>query len=119
LMLAGESIPVFGDGRSSRDYTFVGDIVRGLLLAADSDLTYETINLGNSQPVALSELIAALEQVVGCPARIERLPEQPGDMPHTYANVAKAERLLGWRPEVSLEEGLADFVAWHRRTANV
>lgn len=117
LMLGNESIPVFGDGSSSRDYTFVGDIVRGLLLAAESELNYETINLGNSSPVSLGELIAAVEQAVGRPARIERLPEQAGDMPHTYANVAKAERLLGWRPEVSLAEGLAQFVEWHKRTA--
>ena len=114
LMLADESIPVFGDGSTSRDYTFVADIVRGIIAAAESDIAYDVINLGGSSPVTLSGLIEALEQATGRNAKIQRLPNQPGDVPHTYADVSKAARLLGWQPEISLLEGLRRFVEWYR-----
>ncbi|MBC7287336.1 MAG: SDR family NAD(P)-dependent oxidoreductase [Armatimonadetes bacterium] len=114
LMFAGEPIPVFGDGTTSRDYTYVGDIVRGILAAIDRNLEYAVINLGNSRPVKLMELIEALERVTGVEAKIEHLPPQPGDMPHTYADITRARELLNWQPEVSLDEGLAEFVRWWR-----
>lgn len=117
LMLAGQPLPVFGDGTSSRDYTFVSDIVRGIVAALEADLTYEVVNLGNSAPVTLSELIATLESVMGCRAEIERLPDQPGDVPRTYASTAKALRLLDWQPQVSLRDGLERFVEWYRRAS--
>lgn len=113
LMLAGESIPVFGDGSSSRDYTYVGDIVRGVLAALDANRSFDVINLGNSGPVTLQGLISALEETLGRRARIERLADQPGDVPHTYASIAKARELLGWQPEVSLADGLRQFVDWY------
>ncbi|NLO05691.1 MAG: NAD-dependent epimerase/dehydratase family protein [candidate division WS1 bacterium] len=114
LLEAGEPIQQFGDGSSSRDYTFAGDIVRGIIAALDSDLQYDIINLGGSSPVTLSELIAAVAEAVGVEPQIEVLPDQPGDVPRTYASVEKARRLLGWQAQISLAEGLRQFVTWHR-----
>ncbi|MEN6548155.1 MAG: GDP-mannose 4,6-dehydratase [Armatimonadia bacterium] len=117
LMLADQPIQMFGDGSSSRDYTFVGDVARAILAAADTELDFETINIGNSHPLTLRELVAAVGQAVGKEPRIEQLPAQPGVMLHTYADISKAKTLLGWEPQVSMEEGLAEFVRWHRETA--
>lgn len=114
LLDGGEPIPQFGDGSSSRDYTFVADIVRGIIAAYDSDLDFEIINLGGSSPIRLDELIAAVGAAVGVEPRVEVLPDQPGDVPRTYASVAKAQRLLGWEPQVPLAVGLRAFVAWYR-----
>lgn len=115
LLDGGEPIPQFGDGSSSRDYTFVGDIVRGIIAAADSDLDFEIINLGGSSPIRLDELIAAVGAAVGVEPVVDVLPDQPGDVPRTYASVEKAQRLLGWEPRVPLAEGLRAFVAWYRQ----
>jgi UDP-glucuronate 4-epimerase len=113
LMLAGRPIPVFGDGSTSRDYTFVDDIVRGTRAAMEySGTPYEVINLGNTQTVTLKQMIAGLERALGVDARIEALPEQPGDVPRTWANVDKARALLGYAPTTSYEEGVAKFAAW-------
>jgi UDP-glucuronate 4-epimerase len=114
LLDSGEPIPQFGDGSSSRDYTFVADIVRGIIAAAERDLDFEIINLGGSAPVRLDELIAAVGAAVGVEPVVEVLPDQPGDVPRTYASVEKAQRLLGWEPQVALAEGLHAFVAWYR-----
>jgi len=114
LVFAGEKIPRYGDGSSSRDYTFVGDVVRGVRLAAERDLGFSIINLGNSRPLTLSELIAAVERVTDRPAAIEQLPPQPGDMVHTYADVTRAHELLGWQPTTPFDDGLAAFVEWWR-----
>ncbi len=114
LLEAGQPIPQFGDGSSSRDYTYVADIVRGVLAAYDSDLQYEIINLGSSSPVRLDELIAAVGAALGIEPVVEVLDHQPGDVPHTFASVAKAKRLLGWEPQWTLAEGLREFVAWYR-----
>ncbi len=112
-MLRGESIPLYGDGSTSRDYTFVDDIITGVMGAiALSHDGHEVFNLGNSSPVTLAELVAALEGVLGVRARIERLPEQPGDVPRTFADVAKAERVLGFRPQTPLRDGLEVFARW-------
>ncbi len=115
LMYAGEPIPMFGDGTTSRDYTFIADIVRGVLAAVERDMPWAVINLGSSRPVKLRELIAALERVTGIEAQINQLPAQPGDMPHTYADITRARELLGWEPEVALDDGLAAFLQWWRR----
>lgn len=112
-MLAGQTIPVFGDGSTRRDYTYIGDIVSGIRRALDYEGSrYEVINLGNDRTVTLSEMIAALERALGVPARIERLPEQPGDVPQTWASIAKARRLLGYEPSTPFEDGIARFVEW-------
>lgn len=117
LLEADEPIPQFGDGSSSRDYTFVADIARGILAALDSDLGYEVINLGGSSPVRLDEMIAAVGEAVGVEPRVIVLDDQPGDVPRTSADVSKAKRLLDWEPEWSLADGLREFVAWYRTSA--
>lgn len=115
LIDQGDPLPLFGDGRSSRDYTHVDDIVRGILAAADSDLEYATVNLGRSHPVTLLELVEALGHAIGKRPRIEFQPAQQGDMPHTYADIALAHQLLGWEPHIELAEGLRGFVEWQWR----
>jgi UDP-glucuronate 4-epimerase len=113
LMAAGESIPVFGEGATVRDYTYVDDIVSGIRAAMAYDATpYEVINLGNHRGVTLAELISALERALGVRAHITRLPEQPGDVPRTLASIDKARALLGYEPSTPLDEGLAKFTAW-------
>jgi UDP-glucuronate 4-epimerase len=109
-------IPVFGDGSSRRDYTYVDDVVAGIRAAMDYRLTpYEVINLGNNRTVSLRELIAGLEEALETPAAVESLPDQPGDVPQTWANIDKARRLLGYDPKTPLREGLKRFVAWMSR----
>ncbi|HET6582149.1 MAG TPA: NAD-dependent epimerase/dehydratase family protein [Nannocystaceae bacterium] len=115
-MLAGRPIRLFGDGSTSRDYTFVDDIVAGVLAAIELPAApgHEIFNLGNSSPVTLAELVAALEDVLGTRATIERLPEQPGDVPRTFADIAKSERVLGYHPSTPLPRGLEVFAQWLR-----
>ncbi len=117
---AGKPLPIFGDGETGRDYTYVDDIVAGVLGALDYDFSstsgapFEICNLGNSQPVKLSELVRMLEQATGKKAIVQREAPQQGDVPLTWADVSKAGRLLGFRPLTTLEEGLRKFVAWYR-----
>jgi len=119
LMLRGEHIPVFGDGTTKRDYTYIDDIIQGIVAAINYNQTlYEVINLGNNQTVTLNELINSLEKVLGVRARIERLPEQPGDVPQTYADIRKAGELLGYQPYTTLNTGLENFVEWMQRSYN-
>ena len=115
LMLEGKAIPVYGDGGTRRDYTFVDDTVGGVLAALEFDGSpFEAFNLGNNQTVSLNELVKGLEAVLGVEATIHRLPEQPGDVPQTWADITKAERLLGYRPKTGLKEGLEKFAGWLR-----
>jgi UDP-glucuronate 4-epimerase len=114
LMLAGRPLPFFGDGSSARDYTFVGDIADGVVAALDRPLGFEIVNLGGSRTVRLDELVSLLEDALGVRAVLDRRPDQPGDVPVTYADTTKARRLLGFTPEVPITEGLAQFVAWLR-----
>jgi UDP-glucuronate 4-epimerase len=112
-MLSGGTIPVFGDGSTRRDYTYVDDIVAGVVAAMTYDRSpFEIVNLGNNSTVSLAELIETLESALGVPARIQRLPEQPGDVPQTWADVSKAKRLLGYSPSTSFAEGIDRFTAW-------
>ena len=114
-ILRDEPIELYGDGTSSRDYTYVDDIVDGVIAAMEVPLArFEVVNLGGASPVQLSTLVAKIERALERPARIVRLPDQPGDVPRTYADVGRAERLLGYRPRVDLDEGLARFVRWLR-----
>jgi len=113
LMLRGEAIPVYGDGTSSRNYTYVGDIVDGIRAAMEYEGTdYEVVNLGSDHVVSLNELISTLEDVLGTKARIDRKPEQPGDVPRTWADLSKAKRLLGYAPMTDLKTGMAELVEW-------
>ena len=113
LMLRDKPVPIYGDGSTERDYTYVGDIIEGVRRAMDYTATpYEIINLGNNQTVGLLEMVHALEKTMGVRARLELLPLQPGDVPQTWADVEKAERLLGFRPGTPFQEGLNHFLEW-------
>lgn len=113
LMLAGKPLPVYGDGSTSRDYTYIDDIIAGILAAVRyRESSYEIINLGNNRTVTLRELIHCLEEALGVKARLRYLPEQPGDVPQTWADLNKAATLLNYRPQTTLPEGLAAFTGW-------
>jgi len=113
-ILQGKPIMMFGDGSTSRDYTYVDDTVQGIIGAISYDKTgFEIINLGNNYTVTLKELISGIERVTGNKAIIEHHPEQPGDVPKTYADIAKAKELLGYNPKTQIDEGLRKFFAWY------
>lgn len=113
-ILDGKPIPVFGDGTSKRSYTYIDDIVKGIFLALKKNLGFQIINLGNNKTVLLSELIKTIERETGKKAIIQRKKWQKADMPVTIADIKKAEKLLGWRPETNLETGIKRFVEWYR-----
>ncbi len=112
LIAAGKPIPVFGDGSTARDYTYVTDTLEGVMATTKKEFGFEIINLGESQTVQLSRLIELLESALGRKAIIDRQPPQPGDVPITYANIAKAQRLLDYVPKVKIEQGIPRFVEW-------
>ena len=120
LIERGEPLPIFGDGETGRDYTYVDDIVAGVLAAIDytprpvNGAAFEIFNLGNSNPVKLRELLNLIERVTGKKAIREHKDQQPGDVPLTWADISKAGRLLDYRPQTPLEDGLRKFVAWYR-----
>jgi UDP-glucuronate 4-epimerase len=117
LISRGKRIPVFGDGKTRRDYTYIDDIIAGVRAAIDFDQTnYEVINLGESRTVELRELIVLLEQQIGQKAIIDSQPLQPGDVPQTFADISKARRLLGYNPQTQIEDGIRRFVEWFRGT---
>lgn len=118
LLSEGKSIPMFGDGSTSRDYTFVADTVAGVNAAMDylrenSDV-FETVNLGNNQPVKLSDLISAIGTALDVEPKIDKQPMQPGDVDITYASIEKAKRLFGYEPKTGIKEGLEQFVEWYK-----
>lgn len=110
----GTELKMFGDGSSSRDYTYIDDVVQGIVAAIDRLLGYEIINLGNSRTVLLRDFIALVEDLVGRKANVVQHPMPPGDVPRTCADISRAQRLLGYDPQTSFEEGLARFVDWYR-----
>ncbi len=116
LMLRGETIPMFGDGTTERDYTWIDDILDGVLSAIDrtgrETHEFEIINLGGSRTTSLTRLIKLIGAALDVEPRIERLPMQPGDVERTYADVAKAHRLLGYEPSTPIEEGIPRFAEW-------
>ena len=115
LISEGRPIPVFGDGTTRRDYTFVDDIIAGVRAAMDyRGSAYEVVNLGESRTVELRELIALLERELGREALIDRRPLQPGDVPQTFADISKARALLGYDPQTPIEEGIRRFVEWFK-----
>jgi nucleoside-diphosphate-sugar epimerase len=115
-MLNGQAITLFGNGSTSRDYTYVGDIVQGIISSMEYVLShqkvYETINLGSKNPIQLIDLVHALEEIIGLPANIQWMDMQEGDVDRTFADIQKAERLLQYAPNTSLKEGLTRFVDW-------
>ncbi len=118
LMLEGKEIPMFGDGTNSRDYTYISDIVdgikRSISYVENNSNVYEIINLGNSSPVTLKEMINTIAEVLSVEPQIKQLPMQPGDVDRTYADVSKANKLLGYEPKVSFKTGIENFVKWYK-----
>jgi UDP-glucuronate 4-epimerase len=115
LISARKPIPVFGDGSTRRDYTYIDDIISGVRAAIDYDQSeYDVFNLGESRTVELRELIALLENELGIKAQIDWQPLQPGDVPQTFADISKARRLLGYDPQTQIEDGIRRFVQWFR-----
>ncbi|MBK7998164.1 MAG: SDR family NAD(P)-dependent oxidoreductase [Verrucomicrobia bacterium] len=114
LITRGKPIPVFGDGSTARDYTYVSDTVAGVIACTQREFGFDIFNLGESQTVKLSYLIELLENALGKKAVIDRQPPQPGDVPITFANITKAREKLGYDPKVKIEEGIPKFVDWFR-----
>lgn len=114
LMAQGEEIPIYGDGSSSRDYTYISDIIEGVVAAMEVDHQYRIYNLGGSNPVTLRELVSAIEAVTGLRARIRHLPPQPGDVERTFADLTRSRKELGFEPKVSLLEGIEKQWEWYR-----
>ncbi|HEY9230875.1 MAG TPA: GDP-mannose 4,6-dehydratase [Blastocatellia bacterium] len=115
LIEAGRPVPLFGDGRTKRDYTYIDDIIAGVVAALGYEASaFEIINLGESATVELRRLVELLEQALGKRAIIEPQPAQPGDVPITCANIEKARRLLGYDPQTPIEAGIEKFVAWFK-----
>ncbi len=112
LITAGKPVPFFGDGTTSRDYTFVDDTVSGIIASLEKVEKFRIYNLGGSNPVSLNELIAELERAIGKKANLDRKPAQPGDVERTFADLTRSKSELGYEPKISLAEGLKRFVAW-------
>ncbi|HTG16958.1 MAG TPA: GDP-mannose 4,6-dehydratase [Blastocatellia bacterium] len=115
LIAAGKPVPIYGDGTTRRDYTYIDDIISGVEAAISYDQSqFEIINLGESETVELRQLVEVIERAMGKRAILTRQSEQPGDVPVTYANIDKARRLLGYNPQTRLEAGIEKFVAWFK-----
>ncbi len=114
LIEAGQPIPVFGDGSMSRDFTYIDDIIAGVLAAIDLCRGYHIYNLGESQPIVLRDLVAAIEKALAKKAVIDRQPLQPGDVNRTFADISLARKELGYNPSTDLAKGLESFVTWFR-----
>ena len=115
LIDAGKPIPVFGDGSTARDHTFISDILEGIIACTKKEFGFEVFNLGESQTIRLDKLISLIESALGKQAIIDRQPLQPGDVPITFADISKAQRLLGYQPQVKAEKGIPIFVDWFRK----
>ncbi len=116
LMTAGRPIPVYGDGTTARDYTYITDILDGVMACTEREFGYEVFNLGESQTVTLTRLIELLEQSLGVKAVVHREPLQAGDVPRTFADISKARARLGYAPKIGIEQGIPLFVEWFRKT---
>jgi len=114
----GKDISIFGDGSSSRDYTYIDDIVNGIAAAIDLKCEFEVFNLGNSNPTMLNDLVELIEKKLGKPACRLYLGNQSGDVEHTYADISKARAMLGYNPSVPIEEGIERFVDWYRKVGD-
>jgi UDP-glucuronate 4-epimerase len=115
LIAGGKPVPVFGDGSTARDYTYITDIVDGVMACVDKKIGYDIFNLGESQTVSLKRLTELLEKALKKKAIIQRLPEQAGDVPLTYADITKSRAQLGYAPKVQIEDGIPLFVEWFRK----
>ncbi len=120
LILNGELVPFYGDGNTERDYTYIDDIIDGVVKAAawtcSGGPKFDVFNLGESHTVSLAELVGCLEKTTKKKARLERLPSQPGDVQRTFADVSKAKKMLQYAPSTDFETGIARFVEWYLKT---
>ncbi len=119
LILEDKEIPVYGDGSTSRDYTYIDDIVEGIINAANyienNKNIYEIFNIGSNNPISLKEMIETIEKVLEKKAKINRLPMQPGDVDKTYADISKLKNMTGYNPKTSFEEGVRNFINWYKK----
>lgn len=111
----GLTLPKYGDGTTQRDYTYIDDIVQGIMAAIEKKLPFAIINLGNSATISLNDFIALIERLLGKKAKIDQMPSQPGDVEITYADNARAKELLGYEPTTSIEEGMKKFIKWYEQ----
>jgi UDP-glucuronate 4-epimerase len=116
LIAAGKPIPVFGNGGTARDYTYVTDTLEGIIACTKKEFGFEIFNLGESETVKLSRLIELLEAALGKKAVIDRQPMQPGDVPITFADISKARAMLGYQPQVKIEQGIKLFAEWFKKS---
>ncbi len=115
LISEGKEIPLYGDGTTQRDYTYIDDVIKAILSALEYQKTqYEIINIGNNQTISLNKLITEIENVIGKKATIKKLPLQAGDVPQTYANIEKAKKLLNYSPNTNITKGLRLFFKWFK-----
>lgn len=118
-ILKGESIPFFGDGSTFRDYTYVEDIIDGIMKSIEylknNENVYEIINLGESEPISLKEMVEAIEEALDMKAILDVQPMQPGDVDRTYADISKAKKLIGYNPKTDFKMGIAKFVQWYKQ----
>ena len=115
LIEQNKPVPVFGDGSMMRDFTYIDDIIDGTVSAMQRCAGFNIYNLGQSQPISVNDLVAAIENALGKKAIREYLPMQPGDVQRTYADISKAARELGYNPSTSFQAGLVKFVSWFRK----
>jgi len=118
-ILEDQTIVRFGDGSTSRDYTYVDDIVEGIIKAINQPLAFEIINLGNNQPVKLNDFIKTIEKITKRKAKIMEKPIHPADVRQTYADITKAKKLLNWQPKTDLETGMRRFIEWYKLNQKV
>jgi UDP-glucuronate 4-epimerase len=112
---SGNAVPLYNNGQMYRDWTYVADIVQGVVAAADRPLGYEVINLGRGQPVLLADFVRLFENLCGKHSNLEPAPMPPSDVPSTCADIGKAKRLLGYEPHISVEQGVTAFWQWYQR----
>ncbi len=115
LINEGREVPMFGNGTSRRDYTYISDIINGIISALEKQFSYEIFNLGNSRTLQLRELISLIEKSLGREANVKEFPPQPGDVPITCADISKSKKFLNYDPRVNMEEGISRFVDWYKR----
>jgi UDP-glucuronate 4-epimerase len=119
LIDQGKEVQIYGDGTSKRDYTYIDDIVSGIINTLEREFSFEVFNLGSSKTVELKELISLIEKELGKKAKIRKLPAQPGDMPITCADISKARKLLNYNPRFSFEEGIKTFIKWYKKQRRI
>jgi len=118
LICAGEPVPIYGDGSTIRDYTYISDTIDGVIACTKKEFGFEIFNIGESETISLNRLVELLETALGKKARIDRQPVQAGDMPQTFADISKAREKLGYKPKVKFEQGIRMFVEWFRKLPN-